>query len=66
MIIQCDKQVDKIEESLKQFYGEDPSKSPDLSRVVNENHWGRLLGLLKDESTAEKVVYGGESDKTKL
>jgi aldehyde dehydrogenase (NAD+) len=58
--------VDKIKESLKQFYGEDPSKSPDLSRVVNASHWGRLMGLLNDESTADKVVHGGQSDKNSL
>lgn len=58
--------VDKIKESLKQFYGQDPSKSPDLSRVVNASHWGRLMGFLNDESTADKIVHGGQSDKNNL
>ncbi|CAM6128501.1 unnamed protein product [Calypogeia fissa] len=58
--------ISKIKDILKEFYGEDASKSPDISRVVNGAQWERLTGLLKDESTAEKIVHGGQSDKNSL
>ncbi|CAM6086424.1 unnamed protein product [Calypogeia fissa] len=58
--------ISKIKDTLKQFYGEDASKSPDISRVINGAHWERLTGLLGDESTAEKIVHSGQSDKKSL
>ena len=49
-----------------EFYGEDPSQSKDLSRIVSKNHFQRLSGLLDDPSTADKIVHGGERDEKTL
>ncbi len=44
---------------IKEFFGEDPQKSPDYGRIVSDRHFDRLVGMVK----AGKVAFGGESDK---
>ena len=39
-------------------YGEDPQRSPDLARIINDRHFDRLSGLL-DAST---IAHGGQRD----
>ncbi|XP_015782605.1 aldehyde dehydrogenase, dimeric NADP-preferring-like [Tetranychus urticae] len=46
---------------LKQFYGNDVQKSKDLTRIINDNHFNRLVNLL--ESSSGEIVIGGSSDK---
>ncbi|PKN51912.1 MAG: aldehyde dehydrogenase family protein [Deltaproteobacteria bacterium HGW-Deltaproteobacteria-13] len=48
--------------TLLSFYGEDPSRSPDYARIINEKHFQRLERLLND---GEKV-FGGRRDRTTL
>ncbi|XP_049293043.1 aldehyde dehydrogenase family 3 member B1 isoform X2 [Anopheles funestus] len=59
----CSKQVQKqfIEEArkvLKEWYGANPKDSPDLCRIINQNHFQRLTSLLKGAN----VAIGGETD----
>src|SRR5207248_8489582 len=35
-----------LKETLIEFYGEDPQKSPDLGRIVSTHHFDRLIKLL--------------------
>jgi len=42
-----------------EFYGEDAFRSPDFCRIVNEQHFDRLLGLLHTGD----IVIGGGSDR---
>ncbi|CAM6083603.1 unnamed protein product [Calypogeia fissa] len=58
--------LQKLKENIKNFYGDDPSKSSDISRVVNVNHFRRLTGLIDDKDTAEKIVFGGNRDESTL
>ncbi|CAH8617816.1 unnamed protein product [Heterobilharzia americana] len=51
---------EKSEEIMKQFLGDDPQKSPDLARIVNERHFQRLKTLL--EQTKGNIAIGGKSD----
>ena len=51
--------VEKLVSTIKDFYGEDPKKSPYLGRIVNAHHVRRLKGLL----TTGKVVVGGDCDE---
>jgi len=44
---------------IVEFYGEDASSSPDFGRIVNEQHFDRLLGLLH----AGDIIIGGRSDR---
>lgn len=50
--------IKAIRENVREFFGEDPSTSPDFGRIINERHFLRLTGLLKDG----KIVEGGKSD----
>jgi len=50
-----------IPKVVKDFFGDDPSKSPDLVRMINDNHFNRLVKLL--ESTRGRVVFGGQYSK---
>jgi aldehyde dehydrogenase (NAD+) len=59
-------QIKQLKSTIEEFYGEDPSTSKDLSRIVNRNHFQRLSSLLDDPSTAEKIVSGGERDEKTL
>ncbi|XP_017795856.1 PREDICTED: aldehyde dehydrogenase, dimeric NADP-preferring isoform X1 [Habropoda laboriosa] len=46
------------ERVLKEWYGDNPKESPDLSRIINETHYHRLVKYLNDG----KVVLGGICD----
>lgn len=61
----CNKQVQetfvqKAKEVLREWYGVDPSKSPDLSRIVAERHIDRLSTYLKEG----KIAVGGRFDRS--
>jgi len=38
--------LDKLRSSIREFYGEDPKRSPDYARIVNARHHQRLARLL--------------------
>ncbi len=44
---------------VKEFYGDDPKQSPDFARIVNTNHFDRLVELLAEGD----VVLGGDTDR---
>lgn len=48
--------------AVAELYGKDPAQSPDLGRIINEQHWDRLHGLL-DSGT---VLAGGRGDRNSL
>ncbi|KAJ7515847.1 hypothetical protein O6H91_22G031100 [Diphasiastrum complanatum] len=58
--------IDKLKVTIQEFYGKDPSKSSDLSRIVNTRHFCRLTELLDDIKTSDKIVHGGERDEKRL
>lgn len=47
---------------IREQLGTDPMHHPEYGRIVNEKHFKRLTGLLKDQ----KIVIGGESDEVHL
>ncbi|MHB8844850.1 MAG: aldehyde dehydrogenase [Nitrospirota bacterium] len=49
----------RIASCIVAFYGDDPSQSPDLARIVNEAHFDRLMDLL---GTGD-IIVGGGSDR---
>ncbi|XP_007904394.1 aldehyde dehydrogenase, dimeric NADP-preferring [Callorhinchus milii] len=57
-----DKVVQKLIESIKMFYGDDPQTSPDYGRIVNRHHLSRLLSLLE----GLKVTHGGDYNTQQL
>ena len=60
------RQLDAMKQELEKFYGKDPLKSGDLSRIVNANHFQRLSKLLDDNKVVDKVVHGGQRDENNL
>lgn len=54
--------LDSIQDAIQDFFGDDPMKSTELPKIVNEKHFNRLLGLMK----GAKIYYGGHSDKQTL
>lgn len=50
----------KMKAATVEFYGENPSKSPDYPRIVSVKEAERLAGLIK--TAGGEVVMGGETD----
>jgi len=50
--------LEQMQTTLKQAYGEDPSQSPDLGRIVSDRHFQRLTALLHSGTT----LTGGDTD----
>jgi aldehyde dehydrogenase (NAD+) len=48
----------RMKTALRDFYGDDPRRSPDYGRIVNERHFQRLVNLIDPP----KVAHGGEHD----
>ncbi len=53
--------LDAMIRTIHQFYGDDPSVSPDFSRIINDVHFDRLAGLMSDG----RILIGGEKDRSK-
>ncbi len=52
--------VDRLKQSIRKKYGEDPKKSPDYARIINGKHFIRLQQLLSDAN----ILAGGEADES--
>jgi aldehyde dehydrogenase (NAD+) len=50
--------LDKLRDTIHDFYGDDPRQSRDYARIVNERHHARLSKLM----SSGKLVAGGEAD----
>jgi aldehyde dehydrogenase (NAD+) len=48
-----------LKATLQEFFGDDPFQSPDLSRIVNDRQFDRLVPLLE----GQQVVVGGQHDR---
>jgi aldehyde dehydrogenase (NAD+) len=55
-----DELVDKMVSTLRDFYGDDPKRTGDFGRIVNQSHWHRLKGLL--DTSGGTLVTGGVLD----
>ncbi|MBD1842049.1 aldehyde dehydrogenase [Cyanobacteria bacterium FACHB-63] len=50
--------IELMKRSVDEFYGEDPAKSPDYGRIINQHHFQRLSTLLNNG----ECVLGGTVD----
>lgn len=50
--------AERLRAEVKRMYGDDPKRSPDYGRIVNERHARRVAGYLG----AGRVAFGGEVD----
>jgi len=55
-----DQLLEKLCDTLRDFYGADPKQSPDYGRIVNQRHHRRLAKLLESGT----IVAGGELDES--
>ncbi|MDD2673039.1 MAG: aldehyde dehydrogenase [Syntrophales bacterium] len=44
--------VGALSRAVSEFYGEDPVKSPDYARIVNERHFDRIMGIIRGDIAA--------------
>ena len=51
--------LEHLKETLLQFYGDDPQKSPDYGRIINTRHFDRLTALLASGT----IYHGGQHDR---
>ncbi len=56
----AEQMLDKISQTIRDFYGSDPQSSSDYARIVNERHFDRLSKLLDSGDT----VSGGGTDRS--
>lgn len=47
--------------TIEEFFGKDPQKSKDYSRIINEKHTQRLIKLIEAVKDKKKL-YGGKFD----
>jgi len=47
---------------IKNFFGKDPLKNKDYTRIINEKHFSRLVGYLAEG----KILHGGDFDSEAL
>jgi len=55
-----DKLIEKLEEKIDLFFGDNIENSKDFGRIINDKHFDRLENYLKDV----KVIFGGKTNKT--
>ncbi|XP_071712071.1 aldehyde dehydrogenase family 3 member F1-like isoform X2 [Rutidosis leptorrhynchoides] len=64
------KNLPELLELLKRFtnkcFGDDPSGSYSMSKIVNKRHFTRLKNLLDDPKVKSSIVYGGLLDEDNL
>ena len=53
------KLIEKIKQCITNSYGEDPQRSPDYGRIINQAQFVKLAGLIK----TGHVVFGGRTDE---
>src|SRR5262245_54598289 len=51
--------LEHLKETILQFYGNDPQKSPDYGRIVSDRHFARLVNLLASGT----IYHGGRHDR---
>jgi len=53
--------IKALQQALIKQFGRDPKQSDDYGRIINERHFDRLSGYLKENE--EKLIIGGQTDK---
>jgi len=53
----------EIKKALTEFYGDDPTTSPDYGRIINRAHYQRIMKLMRNGGD---IVAGGRGDESRL
>ncbi|MEO0946720.1 MAG: aldehyde dehydrogenase [Cyanobacteria bacterium J06641_5] len=51
--------IEQLKLTIAEFFGDNPSQSPDFARIIHQRHFDRLQGFLSDGD----VAIGGDSDR---
>ncbi len=51
-----------LQRAIRDFYGDNPQKSPDYGRIINRRHFDRLVAYLP----AGRIEHGGQHDASDL
>jgi aldehyde dehydrogenase (NAD+) len=54
--------IELLRDSVAEMYGADPQASADFARIVDDNHFSRLVGLL-DAGGYDTIACGGAHDR---
>ncbi len=54
-----DELVDNLKKEIRNALGENPEKSADFARIINQKNWERQLKLIENQ----KLIVGGENNK---
>lgn len=54
--------LEQLKLAVVKFYGEDPHKSPEYGRIVNDRHFDRLTAYLANG----RIAHGGKTDSADL
>lgn len=57
-----DSLIKAIQRQIKDFYGDNPEKSSDYCRIINQKHFDRLSAFLNNGT----IVAGGKTDRNQL
>lgn len=55
-----EKLIDKMKYYITQFYGNEPCNNSEYPKVINKNHYKRLLRLMDGQD----VIFGGQANET--
>lgn len=59
-----EKLLNKMKDSIKKFYGDNPSTSADYGRIVNKHHFNRVKRLL--DTSGGTIAHGGDVNEKDL
>ncbi|MBM7580703.1 aldehyde dehydrogenase family protein [Jeotgalibacillus terrae] len=54
--------VEKLKETIHEFYGDDIQQNDEFGRIVNEKHFDRLQDII--ERDKDLIVFGGKTDRS--
>ena len=52
--------IETLKKQIVSFYGDDIKNNPDYGRIIDQRHFERLQGLMKDG----QILFGGETDES--
>ncbi|XP_015785288.1 aldehyde dehydrogenase, dimeric NADP-preferring [Tetranychus urticae] len=56
--------IKQLPQVIEEFYSDDPKTHKDYGRIININHFKRLVKLIEDNKS--KIVFGGNYDEQEL
>lgn len=54
--------IQTLQEKIIKFYTKNPETSKDYGKIINENHFERIISYLENQ----KIIFGGNTNKSKL